>query len=134
MTLLDKLLEMIKDYTIKLDEIKSLDDWITYYATLHLLQVQAQAFIDLVRRILSNMGITTDSYKESIKKLFELNLITEGEYSFLSSVVSFRNIVIHGYATVNQHIVYKIMKEKSYRRLLEIAEKLREKGEKYWDP
>ena len=49
MTVLDKLLKIIEGYTLKLDEINDVNDWITYQATLHMLQVQA--LIDLVRRV-----------------------------------------------------------------------------------
>ncbi|BFH72996.1 hypothetical protein SJAV_09400 [Sulfurisphaera javensis] len=80
------------------------------------------------------MGITTDSYKESVRKLFELGLINEEEYKFLNSVISFRNIVVHAYAVVERRVIEKIMKERSYRKILEIAEKLREKAKEYWDP
>jgi len=37
---LDKLLKIIEEYTLKLDEINDIDNWITYQATLHMLQVQ----------------------------------------------------------------------------------------------
>jgi len=131
---LDKLLKLIEEYTLKLDEIKDVDDWITYQATLHMLQVQAQALIDLIRRLLSNMGISTDSYRESVKKLFENKLVTEEEFRFLNSVVSFRNILVHAYATVSQDVVRKIIRERSYRKLLEIAINLKRRAEKYWDP
>jgi len=131
---LDKLLKLVEEYTLKLDEINDVDDWITYQATLHMLQIQAQALIDLIRRLLSNMGITADSYKESVRKLFENKLLTEEEFRFLNSVISFRNILVHAYATVNEDIVKKIIKERSYRRLLEIAINLKRRAEKYWDP
>jgi len=133
-TVLDKLLKLIEEYTSKLDEIDGVNDWITYQATLHMLQVQAQALIDLVRRLLSNMGIATDSYRESVRKLFENKLVTEEEFRFLNSVVSFRNILVHAYATINQEVVRKIIKERSYRKLLEIAINLKKRAEKYWDP
>ena len=79
------------------------------------------------------MGIATDSYRESVKKLFENGLVTEEEFRFLNSVVSFRNILVHAYATVSQEVVRKIIKERSYRRLLEIAINLKKRAEKYWD-
>jgi hypothetical protein len=48
-------------------------------------------------------------------------------------VVGFRNIIVHEYATVNPIFVKKIMENKEYRRLLEIAYNLREKTKNYWD-
>ena len=54
MAILDKLLENIKDYTSKLDEVNNvdLDNWFNLFAILHLLQVQAQLFIYLVQTLL----------------------------------------------------------------------------------
>ncbi|MCH4816324.1 MAG: hypothetical protein QXY87_10660 [Saccharolobus sp.] len=57
---------------------------IAYYATLHLLQLQSQAFIDLTRGLVSNLGISVEVYKESLRKAYELNLLREDEYSFLN--------------------------------------------------
>jgi len=131
---LDKLLKLVEEYTLKLDEINDVDDWITYQATLHMLQIQAQALIDLIRRLLSNMGITTDSYRESVKRLFENKLVSEEEFHFLNSVVSFRNVLVQAYATVSQEVVRKIMRERSYRKLLKIVVNLKKRAEKYWDP
>jgi len=135
MAILDKLLENLKDYTSKLDEVNNvdLDSWFNLFAILHLLQVQAQSFIDLVQTLLSNMGISSQGYRDSIRKLYEKNLITAEERDFLISVVGFRNIIVLEYATVNPIFVKKIMENKEYRRLLEIAYNLREKAKNYWD-
>ena len=135
MAILDKLLENLKDYTSKLDEVNNvdLDSWFNLFAILHLLQVQAQSFIDLVQTLISNMGISSQGYRDSIRKLYEKNLITAEERDFLISVVGFRNIIVLEYATVNPIFVKKIMENKEYRRLLEIAYNLREKAKNYWD-
>ena len=71
MAILDKLLEDLKDYTSKLDEVNNvdLDNWFNLFAILHLLQVQAQSFIYLVQTLLSNMGISSQGYRDSIRKL-----------------------------------------------------------------
>ncbi|MEJ2777788.1 DUF86 domain-containing protein [Stygiolobus sp. RP850M] len=79
------------------------------------------------------MGISSQGYRDSIRKLYEKNLINAEERDFLISVVGFRNIIVHEYATVNPIFVKKIMKNKEYRRLLEIAYNLREKAKNYWD-
>jgi len=79
------------------------------------------------------MGIATDSYRESVKKLFENKLVSEEEFIFLNSVISFRNILVHAYATVSQDIIRKIIKERSYRKLLEIAIMLKKRSGRYWD-
>ncbi|MEM3349420.1 MAG: hypothetical protein QXZ23_03645 [Saccharolobus sp.] len=51
---------------------------------MHLLQLQSQAFIDLTRGLVSNLGISVEVYKESLRKAYELNLLREDEYSFLN--------------------------------------------------
>ncbi|BDC18658.1 HepT-like ribonuclease domain-containing protein [Acidianus sp. HS-5] len=135
MAILDRLLENLKDYTDKLDEANNvdLDNRFNLFAVLHLLQVQARAFIDLAQTLLSNMGVSTQGYRESIRKLFENNLLTAEERDFLISVVRFRNIIVHEYATVNPIFIKKIMENKEYRKILEIAYKLRERAKAYWD-
>jgi Uncharacterized conserved protein len=86
MAILDKLLEDLKDYTSKLDEVNNvdLDSWFNLFAILYLLQVQARSFIDLVQTLLSNMGISSQGYRDSIRKLYEKNLITAEERDFFN--------------------------------------------------
>ena len=92
MAVLDSLLENLKDYTQKLDEVAEggydLENWLVLYATTHLLQVHAQAFIDIVQTLLANMGQNVDGYRESVRKLRELGLINDEEMRFALALVA----------------------------------------------
>ena len=137
MAILDKLLQDLKDYSEKLDEVVNrgydLNDWFAQMAILHLLQVHSQIFIDIVQTLLSNMGYNVNGYRDSIRRLRELNLINDDEMKFLLAVVGFRNIVVHEYAKVNVRVVDKILKGREYRKVLEIALELRGKAGNAWD-
>ncbi|MGC9106114.1 MAG: type VII toxin-antitoxin system HepT family RNase toxin [Thermoprotei archaeon] len=110
-----------------------MNDWFQRMAVLHLLQLHSQVFIDIAQTLLSNMGQSVEGYRDSIRKLKELKLIDEDEMRFLLSVVGFRNVLIHEYARVNLGLVDRILKSREYRKVLEIALKIREKAGNYWD-
>ncbi|QXJ32667.1 hypothetical protein [Saccharolobus shibatae] len=60
MVVLDKLLNTLKEITNNLNFVKNgydLDNWKNQMATLHGLQIQAQIFLDIIQRLLPNMGI-----------------------------------------------------------------------------
>ena len=40
-------------------------------AALHALQVQAQIVLDIVQRLLSNIGVVAEDYKDAVRKLKE---------------------------------------------------------------
>ncbi|GAB6947162.1 DUF86 domain-containing protein [Vulcanisaeta sp. JCM 16161] len=137
MAILNKLLSIIEDMTRKLDELVNrgydLNDWRDQLASIHALQVKAQAFIDLCQRLLSNMGITVEGYSGIARKLREMGLVT-GEEALVKSLVGFRNVVVHGYANLDLNLVDKILKSRDYRRVLELALALKDRVRQYWDP
>ena len=138
MAVLDRLLKELEEITSRLDEFVekgyNLDDWRDQMAALHALQVQAQIVLDMVQRLLSNMGITAEGYKDAVRKLKERGLVNEEEEKFLSAVVGFRNVVVHEYSEVDLETVEEILKKREYRRLLALVMELRKRAEKYWDP
>lgn len=135
--MLDKLLKTLEEITSNLDEfVKNgydLNNWRDQMAALHALQIQAQIFLDIVQRLLSNMGISTEGYKESIRRLKEKGIINDREEKFLNSVVGFRNIVVHEYSEVNLDIVDEILRNKEYKRILEIALAIKDRAKEFWD-
>ncbi|WP_291764660.1 DUF86 domain-containing protein [Caldivirga sp. UBA161] len=133
MGILDRLLNEIKDISVKLDEAY-VNDWLTLMGATHALQVQSQALIDIIERLLANMGISVMGYRDAAVKLRELGLLNDEEYRFLLTVIGFRNIVIHEYTSVDFNLVRGILSRREYRRLLELALKLRERAKNYWDP
>ncbi|MGC9153634.1 MAG: type VII toxin-antitoxin system HepT family RNase toxin [Vulcanisaeta sp.] len=138
MTVLDKLLSIIEDMTKKLDDFVEhgydLSNWRDQLALMHALQVQAQAFIDLCQRLLSNMGIVVEGYSSIARRLREADLVTSDEESFVKSLVGFRNVVVHGYANLDLNVINEILRSRSYRRVLELTLALRDRARQYWDP
>ncbi|GAB6943748.1 DUF86 domain-containing protein [Vulcanisaeta sp. JCM 14467] len=138
MAVLDKLLGIIEDMTRKLDELVDhgydLSNWRDQLASIHALQVQAQAFIDLCQRLLSNMGIVVEGYSGIARRLREAGLITGDEESFVRALIGFRNIVVHGYAVLDINVVDEVLRSRRYRRVLELALALRDRAGRYWDP
>ena len=138
MAVLDRLLKELEEITSRLDEFVekgyNLDDWRDQMAALHALQVQAQIVLDIVQRLLSNMGVTAEGYKDAVRKLKERGLVNEEEERFLSAVAGFRNVVVHEYSEVDLGTVEEILKKREYRRLLALIMELRRRAEKYWDP
>ena len=138
MAVLDRLLKELEEITSRLDEFiekgYNLNDWRDQMAALHALQVQAQIVLDIVQRLLSNMGVTAEGYKDAVRKLKERGLIDGSEERFLSAVVGFRNVIVHEYSEVDLSTVEEILKKREYRRLLTLVMELRKRAEKYWDP
>ncbi|MCH4816325.1 MAG: HepT-like ribonuclease domain-containing protein [Saccharolobus sp.] len=49
-------------------------------------------------------------------------------------MISFRNILVHGYVAIKAEVVKKIISERSYSKVLEIALELKRRAKDYWDP
>ncbi|WP_261310146.1 type VII toxin-antitoxin system HepT family RNase toxin [Saccharolobus shibatae] len=123
------LLETLSEYTKKLEEL-TLDDWRSFYAGIYLLQSQAQALIDIVQRGCSELGLKAEGYIESGRKLMEEGIINEEEFEFYRRVVSFRNIAIHEYVSVNLEIVKRIIVGKEFEKVYILALKIIEELKK----
>ncbi|WP_367173594.1 DUF86 domain-containing protein [Caldivirga sp.] len=138
MAVLNKLLSIIEDMTKKLDELVDqeydLTDWRNQLTVLHALQVQAQALIDMCQRLLSNMGVASEGYVRLAVRLRENGLVTSEEEAFIRSIIGFRNIIVHGYATLDIGVINEILKSRDYRRILELALRLKDRAKEYWDP
>ena len=119
------------EYTKKLEELKIVDLW-SLYAGVYLLQVQAQALIDIVMRGCAELGLKAEGYTEAGRKLTEIGVMNKEEFEFYRRVVSFRNTVVHAYARVNFDLVRKIIEEKEFEKVyllaLKVVEELRKRG------
>ncbi|BCU69579.1 type VII toxin-antitoxin system HepT family RNase toxin [Stygiolobus caldivivus] len=138
MAVLDRLLKNLEDVTAKLDDIVeegyNLNDWRDQMAVLHGLQVQAQIVLDILQRLLSNMGISAEEYKDSVKRLREKGLISGDEEKFLNAVVGFRNIVVHEYSEVNLEVIDALLRNREYRRLFNLVIEIKQRAKDHWDP
>lgn len=95
MAVLDRLFKNLEDVTAKLDEVVEKGYWRDQMAILHGLQIQAQIVLDILQRLLSNMGMSAEGYRDSVRKLREKGIMNDEEEKFLNAVVGFRNIVVH---------------------------------------
>ncbi len=63
-----------------------------------------------------------------------MGLVTSEEEALIKSLVGFKNVVVHGYASLDLNVVDEILRSRSYRRVLELALALRDRARHYWDP
>lgn len=136
MGVLGKLLDAIAELTRRIDEEVErgydLSRWGDAMKFLHALQVQAQALIDMVQRAAAALGHAPSTYTDAAASLLKVGVIDEEDFRFFRAVVGFRNIVVHEYLAVDMRIVDRILREREYRSVLLLAEKvylkLRERG------
>ena len=112
--------------TNKLEELRKtgVKTWIEEEASLRLLQVQAQALLDIAMRAASSLGYTPLTPKEAARRLEEEGILDSGERPFIERVTGFRNILAHGYRSINMDIVRRIILGREYVRVAELATKI----------
>uniref|UniRef100_A0A7J3X7N6 DUF86 domain-containing protein n=1 Tax=Thermofilum pendens TaxID=2269 RepID=A0A7J3X7N6_THEPE len=134
MGVLERLLKLLLHYTNLLDKLgpQDLEDEYKYLAALHLLQVQAQALMDIFARAASALGMEVEGYVDAGYKLRAVNIIDSEELAFYIKVVGFRNVVVHEYGEVNSRIVREIIEGRRYRDVARLGvktfEELRKRG------
>jgi uncharacterized protein YutE (UPF0331/DUF86 family) len=132
--MVERLLKLLLHYTALLDKlsVEDLEDEIKYYATLHLLQIQIQALIDIASRAASILGLEVEGYIDAGYKLRQAGIINDDELRLYRRVVGFRNIVVHMYGEVNPDIVREVIRDRKYRDVaklgIKIVEELRRRG------
>ncbi len=128
MGVLRRLLEALAEITVRLDEEVEkgydLSNWGDQMKFLHALQLQAQMAIDMVLRLSSLLGHPPSTPLDAARHLVRLGLMSEEEYRFFRGLVGFRNIVVHEYLSVDMRLVDEVLRERRYRRVLLLAEKL----------
>ncbi|KUO82529.1 hypothetical protein B7L70_00815 [Vulcanisaeta sp. EB80] len=129
--IINSLIESLGEYTKRLEEL-TLDDWRALYAGVYLLQIQAQALIDIVVKGCSELGLKVEGYVEAGKKLMDVGIISKEEFEFYRRVVGFRNIAVHAYASIDLEIVRRIITEREFERVyylaLKIVNELKKRG------
>jgi len=137
MTVAERLLSRINQYTARLDELRrqGIKDWKDEEALLRLLQIQAQALLDLVVHVASQGGYTARSPRDAARFLLEEGLLEKDEYDFIGRVVGFRNVLVHGYADVDLEIARRILEQGEYHKVADLAARIVERAlRKGWDP
>ena len=125
MGVVERLAETVAEHAVKLDEIVEegvdLDDWRQLYLVLHLLQVQAQALIDLALRATALLGLQASTPIDAADKLYQHRVLSRQEAEKLKRIVRFRNIVVHEYASIDASRVKAILESRGYREAVAIA-------------
>ena len=99
---------------IKIRDVKELNTNIEkQWSILHGLQIVIQGILDIGNGILSYLGVTDiDTYREIIIKLGENKILPVDFTDDIKNIAGFRNILIHGYTSVDMEKVYFIVKNK----------------------
>jgi len=93
----------------------------------HALQIQAQTLIDMVQRAAVQLGESPHSYAEAGEILLRRGIFDEKDYKRYRAIVGFRNILVHGYASIDISIIEDILRNKRYREAVELAKKILER-------
>jgi len=91
---------------------------------LHALQLQAQALIDMAQRAAALMGEPTHSYVEAGVVLARKGVFAQEDLRLYRAVVGFRNVLVHGYLSVDVLRVSQILAGREYRKLADLALKI----------
>jgi len=75
----------------------------------HHLQIAIQACIDIASHIVATLGLPAPAKEtaEIFKSLAKEKIITDEFADVMKDVVSYRNVIVHGYLSVNRKITYE---------------------------
>lgn len=130
MGILSRLETQVARETSRLDQLseKPLETWIEKHVALHALQIQAQALLDMVTRMASELGYSPTSPSEAIRILQEEGVLEKNDAVFLNRLAGFRDILVQEYAEVDMELIKNILKKREYRKAAILAAKLLEKA------
>jgi uncharacterized protein YutE (UPF0331/DUF86 family) len=77
--------------------------------------LQAQALIDMVQRAAALMGEPTQSCAEAGAALARRGVFSPEDLRLYRSVVGFRNVLVHGYISVDMLRISQILAGREYR-------------------
>ncbi|MBO8182940.1 MAG: DUF86 domain-containing protein [Archaeoglobus sp.] len=104
-------LEFLREYA-DIDEQEFLDSYKDLQAVKYSLLETIEACIDIASHIISARGLErAESYAEMFEILGKRGVIEKGLADKLSDMARFRNILVHGYAKVDNLKVLEIVKE-----------------------
>ena len=104
-------LEFLREYA-DIDEQEFLDSYKDVQAVKYSLLEAIEACIDIASHIISAKGLErAESYAEMFEILGKRGVIEKGLADKLSDMARFRNILVHGYAKVDNLKVLEIVKK-----------------------
>jgi len=76
------------------------------------LEIASSALLDIGNHILAGVYETSvDEYEQILEKLQEKRVISRGLYEELRGLGGFRNVLVHGYLSLNLELVYEHYKK-----------------------
>ena len=112
-------IEMIRDKLVELEtcvrELESLQkhtledlqkNLTQLWAVIHGLQLSIQILLDIGNHLLADMGINVKDYTEIIDRLGVTGVIPVEFAQKIRGMAGFRNVLVHGYATLDAERVY----------------------------
>jgi uncharacterized protein YutE (UPF0331/DUF86 family) len=76
------------------------------------IEIGSAAIFDIGNHILSGVHQTSvDEYEKILQKLREKRVISDSLYEKLKGLGGFRNVLVHGYLTINNSVVYEHYKK-----------------------
>lgn len=108
LALLDDQVQRLKRHTAGLSLQDFESDWVIRSMSERALQVAAEIMIDIAERIIAieDAGPVASAV-QAIRKLSELGVISSAET--YSSIVRFRNLIVHEYEEIDPTILYTIV-------------------------
>ncbi len=106
---------------------KLVNDPFALNSVLHILQVSAQALIDLASHVAAEAGLgIVEKYSFIPVLLAEKGVLDRDRAVLFRKIIGFRHVVVHGYAKISKKLVLKILEERKYRDILDIALRIAE--------
>jgi uncharacterized protein YutE (UPF0331/DUF86 family) len=88
---------------------------------MYLLMSQSQALIDMAERAVSLLGLSARGYIDAGRQLMIHGVFTENDFKLYMNIVKFRNVL------VNKHQFVKIVLNRRYKQLIDLALKIMER-------
>jgi len=102
-------LKQLRD--VSFEELK--DDFKTIGAVERYLQVSIESIIDIGNEIISQLQLRRpEKYRDIPYILSEENIIPREFADTIASMIGFRNILVHDYASIDLNLVYAFLKNK----------------------
>ena len=118
----DENLRLLEDRLGELGSRRIVEDTFLFYSAIHILQVSAQALIDLASRIIAEAGLgLVDRYTAIPEILAERGVLSPEDALLLRRIIGFRNVAVHCYTKMSREVVREILEGRKYRDMLRLA-------------
>ncbi|MEQ2129874.1 DUF86 domain-containing protein [Caldanaerobacter subterraneus KAk] len=110
---LQKNLILLKRVAQEVNEENIKEDMLRYWGIERGIQISIESVIDIANIIISSLGLEKpDTYKETVLLLGKTGVLPESFAKNISNMVSFRNILVHDYAKIDERVIVDILKNR----------------------